>query len=148
MFQRNDLCLYYPLPSTPSNSPLFTQLSGWSRSPSPQFQHIYGDEFWIRIAFLPLQMIISGLNIIRETTIALIPKFSIRHNGDLFDQSPNHMTNDGMTRLVNCIHDHVVFTGLLCLSLFLTPWVGLILTLSVPACFLNFISALSQVQFI
>ena len=31
LFQRNDLCLYYPLQFTPSNSLLFTQLSGWSR---------------------------------------------------------------------------------------------------------------------
>ena len=30
LFQRNDLCLYYPLPYPPSHSRLFTQLSGWS----------------------------------------------------------------------------------------------------------------------
>ena len=47
LFQRNDLCLYYPRPYTPSNSRLFTQLSGWSRF-APEDMKI-GDNIHTRI---------------------------------------------------------------------------------------------------
>src|ERR1700694_3169979 len=35
LFQRNALCLYYPLPHTPSHSRLVTQLSGGSQQKRP-----------------------------------------------------------------------------------------------------------------
>jgi len=39
LFQRNDLCLDYPLPPIPSHCPLVTQLSGWSHWRALYYAH-------------------------------------------------------------------------------------------------------------